>query len=122
RDDTTPALPCGLPLWWKEQWPSHFWTYIWRLTDMTLEEIRKEIDQVDSQMKALFLRRRKAAQEVAKVKAQTHDKVLKPDREQAMLDRLGADLSGQERAEYCSFLRKLVALSRKCQYHQLLAL
>lgn len=89
---------------------------------MTLEEIRKEIDQVDSQMKALFLRRRKAAQEVAKVKAQTHDKVLKPDREQAMLDRLGADLSGQERAEYCSFLRKLVALSRKCQYHQLLAL
>lgn len=38
---------------------------------MKLEEVRKEIDQIDEQMLNLFLRRMDAAAQVARIKAQT---------------------------------------------------
>ena len=38
---------------------------------MTLEEVRNEIDEIDTNMKPLFLRRMKCGKHVAEVKAQT---------------------------------------------------
>ena len=38
---------------------------------MTLEEVRNEIDEIDTNMKPLFLRRMKCGKHVAEVKGQT---------------------------------------------------
>ena len=46
-----------------------------------LPAIRREINEVDEQMRALFLKRMSLALEVAHAKAETNDSVYKPDRE-----------------------------------------
>ena len=48
---------------------------------MTLEEIREEIDQIDQQMKALFLKRMDCARRVAETKARTGGDVYVAERE-----------------------------------------
>lgn len=58
---------------------------------MTLEEIRKEIDQVDGQLLALFKRRMECARQVATVKARDHLPVLNAGREQEILNRVGEE-------------------------------
>ena len=55
---------------------------------MTLEEVRKEIDKVDSQIKKLFSERMELAENVAKVKAETGDVILKPEREEIIISNL----------------------------------
>ena len=46
-----------------------------------LPEIRQDINRVDSAIRELFLLRMSLALEVAKTKAQSDDKIYKPDRE-----------------------------------------
>lgn len=53
---------------------------------MKLEEVRKEIDQIDGQMLELFLRRMDAAAQVARIKAQTGQPVYHQQREQEILN------------------------------------
>ena len=48
---------------------------------MTLEEVRNEIDEIDTNMKPLFLRRMKCGKHVAEVKAQTGGDVFVLERE-----------------------------------------
>lgn len=49
--------------------------------EMTLEEVRKQIDVVDKQIKVLFKERMILADQVARVKAESEDAIYKPDRE-----------------------------------------
>ena len=51
---------------------------------MTLEEVRKQIDVVDKQIKSLFKERMMLADQVARVKAESEDAIYKPDREEAL--------------------------------------
>ena len=62
---------------------------------MQLDEIRKEIDTVDDEMKSLFIRRMELSRQVALVKARTGDAVRKPDREKAMIARLSEGMDPQ---------------------------
>ena len=48
---------------------------------MTLEEVRKEIDAIDSQMKPLFLKRMECSRHVAEAKAKTGGDVFSKARE-----------------------------------------
>ena len=84
---------------------------------MTLEEIREEIDQIDQQMKALFLKRMDCARRVAETKARTGGDVYVAEREAAMVKRRTSDIADEELKEnYRDFLTHTICISRKHQY------
>lgn len=86
---------------------------------MTLEEVRKEIDLVDSQMKPLFLSRMVCAGHVAEAKAVTGADVFVPVREDEIIEKRTADVDESVRKEYEMFLRHLMSVSRRYQYGML---
>ena len=74
---------------------------------MSLEDIRKEINEIDDKMRTLFDARMECATEVAKVKLETGDSIYKPEREKEMYERF------IDNPDYISFLKKVVQLSRR---------
>ncbi|WP_164706520.1 bifunctional chorismate mutase/prephenate dehydratase [Intestinibacillus sp. Marseille-P6563] len=87
----------------------------------SLNEIRQDINQIDAQMQALFLQRMELAEQVAECKMVTGDKVLKPDREQAMLETLQQQVPASLQPEYVSMLKGLIRVSRMHQYEHILS-
>lgn len=83
---------------------------------MTLDEIRIKIDEIDSQMKLLFLERMGCAGQVAQVKAQTGGEVFVLEREQEIIRNRASDVEEDIYAEYTAFLRHLMSVSRRYQY------
>ncbi len=85
-----------------------------------LLQIRDEIDQVDSEITALYLKRMQLTSEVAEYKIQTGKKVFDKERERAKLEKLSSLVSG-------SFLKHgirelfehIMSISRKRQYQLL---
>jgi len=59
---------------------------------MTLEEVRNEIDEIDTNMKPLFLRRMKCGKHVAEVKAQTGGDVFVLERELEIIEKRATDV------------------------------
>lgn len=86
---------------------------------MTLEEARRDIDAVDTQMKPLFLKRMDCAKKVAEVKAETGGDVFVLERELAIIEKRAGDVSPEVYDEYVAFLRHLMSVSRRYQYGQL---
>ena len=82
---------------------------------MTLEEIRCEIDNVDTQMKVLFLKRMECARNVAQEKSRTGGDVYVPEREEEIIRKRTEDVK-EVQSEYIEFLRYLMTVSRKYQY------
>ena len=68
--------------------------------DMTLEEVRVNIDRVDAEIKKLFARRMELADNVARVKAETKDDIFKPEREVAIINNLTQDVGENIKKEY----------------------
>lgn len=81
-----------------------------------LDETRAEITALDQQIQQLFLKRMACAEQVAAYKLSTGDAILKPDREQYLLDTLGAQVPQSLRQEYTSMLKNMMRVSRKHQY------
>lgn len=86
---------------------------------MTLEEVRAEIDAVDTQMKPLFLQRMECGKHVAEVKAQTGGDVFVLERELEIIGKRAGDVDPEIREEYKTFLRHLMSLCRKYEYELL---
>ena len=85
---------------------------------MTLEDIRREIDGIDSQLLPLFLQRMKCAEKVAAVKKAKGLPVLNEGRERQILNRISAKAGiygGEARILYAN----MMAMSRAVQ-HRLL--
>lgn len=89
---------------------------------MTLNELRIKIDEIDLRIKELFLRRMQIAEEVAKNKIGTGDKILKPEREAEIVEQLTGGMSGEMKLSYTSFLKKVMEVSRTYQYRKMLEL
>jgi len=89
---------------------------------MTLNELRSRIDTIDQEIKKLFLQRMEIAENIAESKIQTGDKILKPERETEVIDRLTKDIEGDLNFSYASFLKKLMEVSRTHQYRKMLEL
>lgn len=89
---------------------------------MMLNDLRDRIDEIDLQIKGLFLQRMQVAEEVAECKSRTGDKILKPKREDEVIERLTADMDGERKLSYASFIRKVMEVSRTFQYRRLLEL
>ena len=83
---------------------------------MNLEEIRTQIDQVDSQIRTLFVRRMQLADEVATVKAHTEDRIYKPDREAAIIEKQSKGIDDGIQMEYRALLRRIMEISRNGRY------
>lgn len=83
---------------------------------MTLEEIRRQIDMVDSQIKPLFLQRMECAGHVAEEKAKTGGDVFVLERELEIIQKRTADVDENIREEYAAFLRHLMSVCRRYEY------
>lgn len=86
---------------------------------MKLEDVRKEIDAVDSQMKPLFLNRMVCAKHVAEAKAVSGADVFAADREDEIIAKRTNDVDEDVKKEYEVFLRHLMSVSRRYQYGML---
>lgn len=83
---------------------------------MTLEEIRKEIDKIDSRLLPLFIARMHCAEQVAKVKAEQKLPVLNTKREEEILESIGeraGDYGGEARVLYSTIMDISRALQHK---------
>ena len=89
---------------------------------MTLEEVRKQIDVVDKQIKSLFKERMMLADQVARVKAESEDAIYKPDREEAIITKLTGDVDDSIKKEYTALIKRIMEVSRKYQYGRTLEL
>lgn len=83
---------------------------------MTLEEIRRQIDTVDSQIKPLFLQRMECAGQVAEEKARTGGEVFVLERELEIVQKRTEDVDEDIREEYAAFLRHLMSVCRRYEY------
>jgi chorismate mutase/prephenate dehydratase len=89
---------------------------------MTLQEVRKEIDRVDGEIKKLFAQRMTLADNVARVKAETGDDIFKPDREVQIIENLTEDVDASIVKEYTALIKRIMEISRKYQYGRTLQL
>ena len=85
-----------------------------------IDQIRADITATDRNMKELFLRRMSLAEEVADNKLARGDKILKPDREEALLVSLCQDLPDDLKQSFSSVLKATIRTSRTHQYQRIL--
>ena len=85
-----------------------------------LSEIRQDINRVDSAIRELFLLRMSLALEVAKTKAQSDDKIYKPDREAEIVEKRSAGMEEELQLKYVSLLQSMIRASREYQYSEIL--
>ena len=83
----------------------------------TLDDIRKEIDDIDVQIRSLLMKRMDCSEQVvsSKIKDQNYA-IYRADREEAMLKKLGDGIPDNRRPEYLSVVRKITETSRMYQY------
>lgn len=89
---------------------------------MTLEEVRKDIDRVDGQIRELFIERMGLAEQVARIKAQTEDAIYKPEREAVILEKQSKNMDPHLVKEYKALIKRIMEVSRKYQYGRTLEL
>ena len=83
---------------------------------MKLEEIRKKIDRIDSEIKPLFIERMDCSKGVAEAKAETGGDVFVPEREAEVISKRSFDIDESIQEEYKLFLRNLMSVGRRYQY------
>ncbi len=87
---------------------------------MELQEIRKEIDQIDQELKALIMRRLDCSLNVVAAKVESgEDKIYRPEREKEILAKLSVGVSDDREGEYLAIVKKMMEVSRMYQYKRL---
>ena len=86
-------------------------------TNMTLEEIRCQIDSIDAEIRELIMKRLDCSRNVAMAKQASGNLVIyRADREAEILKRLGQGVPEDRKAEYLSVVKKIMETSRMYQY------
>ena len=80
-----------------------------------LNECRVTINEIDLEMKKLFLKRRETVLDVVRYKMAHDLPTYDPSREAEMKTRLTNDLEGYIKEEYLAFLEEILYLSKKAQ-------
>ncbi len=82
-----------------------------------LDDIRKDIDEIDAQLKELIGKRFDCALAVAMAKQEEGSlDVYRADREEQILDSFTEGIAQDRKAEYAAIIRKVTAASRMYQY------
>ncbi|WP_027398317.1 bifunctional chorismate mutase/prephenate dehydratase [Anaerovorax odorimutans] len=89
---------------------------------MMLDDVRKEINDLDLKLKDLFLKRMEVSGKVAEIKSKNGDKILKPEREIQIIENLTKDMEEEYKLEYLFFIKNIIEVSRTYQYRKLLNL
>ena len=80
-----------------------------------IEEIRKEIDAVDKEIRDLFLKRMALAKEVAEYKINNNLAVEDSSREEEIVFKNSSELSDEMKKYYIELLRKMISISKDYQ-------
>ena len=84
---------------------------------MKIEEVRKQIDAIDPQIRELLMKRFECGYHVAETKLSDHSTtVFRADREEAILTRLGSAVPDKLRAQYLAVVKKIMEANRMYQY------
>ncbi len=86
----------------------------------SLEQIRQEIDEIDSTLLELLLRRADISRQVADSKAVTGGSVYVPEREAQIIAKRAEGLPPRLALAAASFFKSLMRVSRELQYQRLL--
>lgn len=82
---------------------------------MDLDNIREQIDEIDTQLLALSCRRMDVVKGVAEYKIENNMPVLRPEREKAILERVKAD-AGEQYGDYAvDLFENIMRVSREMQ-------
>ena len=85
--------------------------------NMTLEEIRCQIDSIDAEIRELIMKRLDCSRNVAMAKQASGNLVIyRADREAEILERLGQGVPEDRKAEYLAVVKKIMETSRMYQY------
>ena len=85
--------------------------------NMTLEEVRCQIDSIDAEIRELIMKRLDCSRNVAMAKQASGNLVIyRADREAEILKRLGQGVPEDRKAEYLSVVKKIMETSRMYQY------
>ena len=85
--------------------------------NLTLEEIRCQIDSIDSKIRELIMKRLDCSRNVAMAKQASGNLVIyRADREAEILERLGQGVPEDRKAEYLAVVKKIMETSRMYQY------
>lgn len=82
---------------------------------MELIDIRKEIDVIDKDLKALFVKRMALSKEVAAVKAKSGTPVYNAEREAEIIENLSSDVDTDFKDDYVDWIKQLLSASRNYQ-------
>ena len=82
---------------------------------MELIDIRKEIDVIDKDLKALFVKRMALSKEVAAVKTKSGAPVYNAEREAEIIETLSSDVDADFKDDYVAWIRQLLSASRNYQ-------
>ncbi|HAE45641.1 MAG TPA: chorismate mutase [Lachnospiraceae bacterium] len=83
----------------------------------TLTEVRREIDEIDPEIRELLMRRLDCSRKVAHAKLKSGDiTIYRADREKEILKRLGNEVPDDRRDGYLAVVRKIMETSRMYQY------
>ena len=85
--------------------------------NMTLEEIRCQIDSIDAEIRELIMQRLDCSRNVAMAKQASGNLVIyRADREAEILERLNQGVPEDRKAEYLAVVKKIMETSRMYQY------
>ena len=85
--------------------------------NMTLEEIRCQIDSIDAEIRELIMQRLDCSRNVALAKQASGNLVIyRADREAEILERLSQGVPEDRKAEYLAVVKKIMDTSRMYQY------
>ncbi|MBO4863443.1 MAG: chorismate mutase [Eubacterium sp.] len=82
---------------------------------MTIEEIRPDIDRIDSEMKDLFLERMQLIEKIALIKAESNTAVYNPAREAEIIESKSKDIDEQFKESYIQFVTDILNISKTYQ-------
>lgn len=85
-----------------------------------LSAIRQDINEVDEQIRSLFLKRMALALDVAQAKLETNDSIYKPERETEIIQNRTAGIDEAFRLKYAALLQSIIRASREYQYSTVL--
>lgn len=86
---------------------------------MGLDKIRQEIDQIDTQMKELFLARMELSHQVVEEKKKTGGSIYVPAREAEIIQRRSEGVEEEKLPEYQMLIKQIMGISRTYQYSQI---
>ena len=82
---------------------------------MELNEIRKDIDNIDEKLKELFGERLELSGQVAIIKAKNNDSIYKPEREAQILEWACKDVPDDQKDYYKEFFLDIMNISKDYQ-------